>query len=581
MNDKAEDAKYSKFLARLGGDFITLTEDVKLLKFLWKRFVAHQINEEYFFAWVRVNKDKTDFLKYFSLVSTYHEVIVIPKTTMYDVFVSLERLGSSFAPAKRFMSRIDQTFHKFMADIEQRVLTLQIGEEVFKKYLKKVFRNYAIDEERFLAWIKVNKDKSDYIKYFYSLLVLYGFITTADRRQIAVRDMLLSISSTYSPAEVLLEHLNMEFVEFLREIEKDFVQLQADSRFLKEFFRERFIKWAIYDEHFFSWVFANIDMSHFTKYLCAVVIIYEVMQDPTKVMRYPITKLEALEKLKEIEANYPPALYIIGNIYHGTILGRMQNYTKALDCFEKASEKGVLRANYELIRYYFGLFNVPSNIERARFYYDKSVKLGGNEADYILGFCMVTQRQPPSDEEFENGLGYIKRAAENGCKYALDFFRTEKDKTWNFGAKVQKFLDHPDNSRLKTEVSYREAWTRLFCNYGDRHQVQHDFIAVTILQELRGHRKSQILLSWCLQNKIGLKGYKSESTENKKDIFYSLEAHRLLLEISTNSNGANLALASSNVPQVPVTTIIAANNVLMRTGIKTPLTETPDLARTM
>ncbi len=569
--NKAADIKYSRFLEKIGDDFLSLNEDANILKFLWNKFVRQKVNEEEFFSWLikRNDNDTSSLLKYVRLVCAYHGVIIIPHTTMYDVLVSLGELVSYFPKAKKFMSQIDQRFEKFMADIEQRVLTLPIGEEVFKKYLEKVLRNYAIDEERFLAWIKVNKDKSDYIKYFYSLLVWGGFISTLDRRRIAGREILLSIRDTYPSAEVLLEHLNIEFIEFLKVIENDFVQLNPDKKVFAGFLTEMFRKRDVYDDHFFLWLFENIDISYFAKYLCAVVIIYEV--------RKCLTKVDAKAKLEEIKADYPPALFILGRIYHSGIVGTIKSYTQAFDCFKKASEKGVLRANYELIRYYFGLFNVPYNIEKARFYRNKALKLGGNKANYIYGVCIVEQVTPPSDQEFEQGLNYIKKEAENGYRDALEFFRKKQYETGNYGAKVKEFLERPDNSELKNEVAYREAYILLFSDPDCLSQDSYDLKAVTILQGLRGHRKSVSLLAWCLQNEVGLKGYKSESINDKKGICYFLEAHRLLLEISTNSKGAVLTMASSSIPEAVATNVVAYNAGLM-IGSTLALPSNPDLA---
>jgi len=88
---------------------------------------------------------------------------------------------------------------------------------------------------------------------------------------------------------------------------------------------------------------------------------------------------------KRIEANDPFAIYNYGGYYRDGINGFPQDYTKALELYQKAAELGIAKAYTNIgVTYYIGR-GVEVDKEKAVHYYELAAMGGSAEARQILG----------------------------------------------------------------------------------------------------------------------------------------------------------------------------------------------------
>ena len=97
------------------------------------------------------------------------------------------------------------------------------------------------------------------------------------------------------------------------------------------------------------------------------------------------------------------------------------NYTKAVECFQKAAEQGYASAQYNLGNSYYKGEGVPQNYTEAVKWYRKAAEQGDAEAQYNLALCYG--KGEGVTENFSESIKWLKKAAAQGYSGAINILK--------------------------------------------------------------------------------------------------------------------------------------------------------------
>ena len=97
------------------------------------------------------------------------------------------------------------------------------------------------------------------------------------------------------------------------------------------------------------------------------------------------------------------------------------NFTKAVECFQKAAEQGDAMAQYNLAQCYRKGYGVPQNYTEAVKWYRKAAEQGYAEAQFNLGGCYG--KGEGVTKNYTEAVKWFKKAAAQGHSDAINVLK--------------------------------------------------------------------------------------------------------------------------------------------------------------